>query len=230
MTELNVEKREILGKKVKNLRSDGLIPAELYGYGVENTHISVPLDKFKDVYSESGANAVVDMILDGTTHKVLIHDVQVHPISQEFLNVDFYQVNMKEKVTAHVPLEFVGESSAVKDEGGVLVKVMDEIEVEALPTDLPHNIEVDISSLTELDTSISVSDLIKSELFSYISEPEAVVVSVSTPREEVEEEPVDELTPEDVIVEGEEKKEDGEGEDGEEKIPGNEENQTDAKT
>ncbi len=229
MPELIVEKRDILGKKVKTLRENGLVPAELYGYEVENLHISVPINTFIDIYREAGEHAIVDVVVDGKTHKVLIHNVQKHPISEELLNIDFYQVNMKEKVTAHVPLEFIGESSAVKDEGGVLYTVIDEIEVEALPTNLPNKITVDISSLTELDTSITVGDLPKEDTFTYVPEPEAAVVSVSTPREEVEEEPTDELSPEDVVVEGEKKEADGEEDDGGGKT-GNEENQTDGKT
>lgn len=218
MSELIAQKREILGRKVKTLRADGFVPAELYGYGVENTHLSVPLADFKSIYAEAGQNAIVDVVVDGEAHKVLVQDVHVHPISQEILNVDFYQVNMKEKVTTSIPLEFVGESPAVNDLSGVLVKVMDEVEVEALPSELPHNIEVDLSKLTELDTSLTVADLPKSGKYEYISEPEAAIVTVSTQREE-EEEPEEEISVEDVVVEGEEEQEES----------GNEENQTDDK-
>lgn len=213
MSELIAEKREILGSKVAGLRADGFIPAELYGYGVDNTHLSVPVDKFTEIYGEAGSSTIVDVVVDGKKHKVLIHDVQVHPISREVLNVDFYQVNMKEKVKTHVPLEFINESPAVNDLNGVFLTIMDEVEVEALPSELPHNIEVDISVLVELDTSLSIGDLPKSDKYEYTAEPEAAVVSVSTPRlaEEEPEEEEEEGSVEDVVSETDEKAEAREG-------------------
>ena len=221
MSELVVEKREILGGKVKSLREKGFIPAELYGYGVENTHLSVPKASFADIYEEAGSNSIVDLMLSGERHKVLIHDVHMHPITREVLNIDFYKVNMREKITTQIPLEFVGESTAVSELGGVLLTVRDEVEVEALPTDLPQSIEVDLSKLVELDTSLTVADLPKSSDYEYVSELEAAVVTVSTPREEEEEEPTEEMSVEDVVVEGEDKEKEGES--------GSEENQNDDK-
>lgn len=211
MDTLTAHKRDVFGKRTQNLRGEGFIPGELYGHGIQNVHVAVPADAFHKVFREAGEHLIVTMDINGDKHPVLIHDVQVDPITDEVLSVDFYEVKMDEKVTAHVPLEFVGESPAVESLGGVLVKVMDEIEVEALPADLPHGIEVDISALTEFDKSIHVGDLPRTEKFEFTADPDAVVVNVSAPREEEEVE--EEITPEDVIVEGE-KKRAGETEEG----------------
>lgn len=205
MAELKVYKRDIFGRRTQQLRDKGLIPAELYGHGVENIHLAVPADQFQRVYEEAGEHSIVNVDVDGDVRPVLIHDVAWDPIADAVLSVDFYQVRMDEKVTAHVPLELVGVSPAVENLGGTLIQVMDEIEVEALPSDLPHKIEVDISKLTELEESIYVRDLPKTDKFEFVAEPDTAVVSVSAPREE-EEETEGEIAPEDVIVEGEEKK------------------------
>ncbi len=212
MKELKVRKRDILGSKTRKLRSDGLIPAELYGHGIENIHLSVPIDAFSKVYKEAGTHSIVTVDVEGDKRNALVNGVQIDPVSQEVLSIDFHQIRMDEKVRAHIPLEFEGEPPAV-EAGGVLVKSMDEIEVEALPADLPHSVVVDLSGLTEFDQSIYVKDLPKSGKFEFTMEPDNAVVSVSAPREEEKEEaPEGEISPEDVVVEGEEKRPEKEGE------------------
>jgi len=221
MAELVAQKREILGRKVKYLRADGIIPAELYGKGKENIHLSVSSDVFHSIYKEAGEHAIVNVAIEGgKTIPVLINDVSKDPITGDILSVDFYQVRMDEKTRAHVPIVFEGESLAANDLGGVLVKTMKEVEVEALPADIPDSIVVDLTSLTKLDTSIYIKDLLKSDSYSLTADADAAVVSVSSPREE-EEEPVAELTPEDVVVEGEEKRADKQ-DDSEEQATGDE--------
>jgi len=206
MAELVAQKREILGRKTKHLRKKGLIPAELYGQGVENVHLSIPADAFSNVYKDVGEHAIVNVVIEGGgSSPVLINDVQIDPVSEEILSVDLHQVKMDEKVATHVPIDFEGESPAVRDLDGVLVKVLDELEVEALPAEIPSSIVVDLSKLTELDQSIYVKDLPKSDSYEITADPETVIASVSEQREE-EEEPIEELSPEDVIVEGEEKR------------------------
>jgi len=227
MAEIQAQKREILGKKVKHLREKGLIPAELYGHGRENIHLSIPADIFHDVYEDAGEHAVVNLTIDKKSIPVLINSVQRHPITQEVLAVDLYQVKMDEKVTTHVPLKFDGVSPAADDLGGVLVQTMNEIEIEAFPGDIPDGIMVDLSSLRELDTSIYVKDLSVEGNYSFTVEPDTVVASVSTPREE-EEEPAEELTPEDVVVEGEEKQDEETG--GESKQPADNESKQEDNT
>ena len=206
MAELEAQKRELLGRKAKRLREDGLVLAELYGRGVGNVHLSIPIGVFNSVYKEAGEHSIVNVVIDKKeSHPVLIHDVQMDPMTNSILSVDLYEVKMDEKVTTHVPINFEGESPAVRDLDGVLVKVMDELEVEALPANIPQSITVDLSSLVELNQSVYVRDLKTSDSYTITTDGGAVIVSVSEQREE-EEEPVAELTPEDVIVEGEEKR------------------------
>ncbi len=188
MITLKAEKREVFGKKTKNLRRQGLIPAELYGRGVENLHLSVPVKDFVRAYKEAGEHSILHIEVEGKSHPVLIHSVQESQLKPEILVIDFHEVRMDEKVKAHVPLEFEGEPPAVKEKEGILVKSMDEIEVEALPTDLPHSIKIDLSGLTEFDQSIYVKDLPKSGKYEYVVPGDTVVASVMPPKEEEVEE------------------------------------------
>lgn len=223
MAELVAQKRDILGRKTKHLRKKGLIPAELYGHGIENVHLSVRKDAFVDVYKDAGEHAIVNVVIEGDkTRPVLINEVQIDSVSDEILSVDLHQVRMDEKVTTHVPIEYVGLSPAVEEKEGILVKVMDEIEVEALPADIPPSIVIDISQFTEIDQSIYIKDLPESDKYKIVADPDSVVASVSEQREE-EEEPTEELSPEDVVVEGEEKRAKEEGKESQDG-PGDEQN------
>ena len=205
MAELKAQKREVFGKKTKRLREEGFIPAELYGRGIDNVHLSVPVGEFASVYKDAGEHSIVNVVIEkGDSRSVLIHDVEKDSITDAVLSIDFYQVRMDEKVTTHVPIVFEGESPAVRDLDGILVKVMDELEVEALPAEIPQSIVVDLSKLTELNQSIYVRDLAAPGSYTIMADGEAVIASVSEQR--VEEEPIVELTPEDVVVEGEEKR------------------------
>ena len=190
MITLTAQKREVFGKKVKKLRQEGMIPAELYGRGVPNIHLSIPAKEFAKAYKEAGEHSVLYIEVDGQSHPVLVHDVHESSIKPEVLAIDFHEIRMDEKVKAHVPLLFQGEPPAVKELEGILIKNMDEIEVEALPADLPHTIAVDLTGLKELDESIYVKNLPKSDKFEYVIDAETVVVSVTAPKEEeVEEAP-----------------------------------------
>ncbi len=157
--ELAARKRSEAGKSAKSLRAEGLIPAELYGRGIENMHLVVEEAEFRKVFRAAGENTVIDLLVDGEKRKVLIHDVQRHYLKGTILHVDFYQIREDEKVTARVPLKFQGESPAVKEKGAVLNKAMTEVEVRALPGDLPKEINVDLAVLDELDKSIYIRDL-----------------------------------------------------------------------
>lgn len=205
MLELEVQKREILGKKVKSLRREGFIPAELYGHGVENLHLSVREKDFNKIYKEAGQNTVVNVKIGGLGKPTVIHDVEYHPLTGKVMSVDFHEVKMDEPLKIPVPIEMVGESPAVRDFHGILVKAMDEIEVEALPADIPSEIKVDISRLTELNQSIYVKDLPVTGKYKFLVDPQTVVVTVSEPVPE-EVAPVEEIKPEEVVVEGEEKR------------------------
>lgn len=210
--ELQVQQRKIFGKQVKSLREDGLIPAELYGHGLENIHLSVPAKDFSKLFKEAGESTIINLVLSNAEGlnlenkklPVLIHDVSIDPLSDKIIHIDFYQVRMDKKITTSVPLEFIGEAPAVKEKEGVLVKAVQEIEVEALPADLPRNIEVDLSRLSDIGMNIHVKDLEIDKKVKVLADPETVVAIVTEPaKEEVVEKPI---TVEEVKVEGEEKK------------------------
>lgn len=185
---LKAQEREILGKKVKKLREQGLVPAEVYGRGFDNIHLSVPMKEFNDVLKEAGESTVVNLLIADKQKPVLIHNIQKHPVTDEVLAVDFYQVHLDEKTEVAVSVEMVGESPAVKEKDGVLLQILNEVTVEALPNSIPRSIEVDISGLEEIDQAIHVSDLKVEKDVKILNEPEAVVVTIQAKMTEEEEE------------------------------------------
>ncbi len=201
--ELTVQKREILGRKIKSLRRDGLIPAELYGHGFKNVHLSVSAKDFSKVFKEAGESTIINLIVENSKLPVLVHDVGFNSLNDEIDHIDFYAVRMDEKITATVPLEFVGEAPAVKEKGGVLIKAVKEIELETLPADLPRSIAVDIAPLSDIGSVIRVGDLKIGSKIKLLVDLETVVASII---EQAAEEAAPEVKIEDVKVEGEEKK------------------------
>jgi large subunit ribosomal protein L25 len=179
--------RTALGRGAKAVRKQKLLPAVMYGHGVESRPVSVSVSAFKKVYSEVGSSALIDVNVDGAKAvKVIIKDVQVDPITMEPLHADLHQVNMAEEMTAHVPLEFTGESDAVKVLNGTLMKVMDDVEVECLPTDLPPEILVDLSVLKTFDDAITVKDLKLPPNVKVTNDPENTIAFVEAPLTEEE--------------------------------------------
>jgi large subunit ribosomal protein L25 len=158
---LKVEKRKVSGRKVNKLRQEGILPANIYGKKVKSQAVKLDLKSFLPVYQEVGETGVVELQLKGETkiRPVLIHNIQLDPVSDRPLHADFYQVSLKEKVTTEIPIELVGESLAVKDKIGVLIQPLMEVEVEALPTDLPDKFEVNIGQLEKIDDVFTVADL-----------------------------------------------------------------------
>lgn len=203
MSELTAQKREILGKGMRALRKQGLIPAELYGRETENQHLSLDEKEFGRVYKEAGENSVITLLVNGKKVPVIINDVIHDNLAGRVIHADFHAVKMDEKIEANIPLEFTGESMAVKS-GGVLVKSMKEIAVEAFPQDLPHSIEVDLNKLEEVHQNIYVKDLKISDKVKILTDLETVIATVHEARKEEEAAPV--VSVEDVKVEGEEKK------------------------
>jgi len=187
------------------LRESGFIPAEFYARGVDNMHLSVPVKEFNKIFKEAGESTIVKLIVDGKKINVLIHDVQKNPLNDTISHIDFYGVRMDEKIRVHIPLSFIGESPAIK-EGGVLIKAIHELEVEALPADLPHHIEIDLMKLANIGDSISVKDINLRKGVKVLVDDETVVATVVKPKVE-EEVVVGPTSVEDVKVESEEKKE-----------------------
>ena len=185
--ELTVQKREKLGRGVKDLRKQGLVPAVLYGKGLGNLNLSVPKKEFNKVFKVAGENTIVNVMLDNKKYPVLIQDVSYHPVTDEVLSADLYQVRMDEKLKVNVPVEFVGVAPAVKEKNGLLVKALQELEVEALPADIPHEFKVDVSKLVEIGQSIYVKDLSIPSGVKVLVNPETVVATVTAKITEEEE-------------------------------------------
>lgn len=171
--------RTVVGRKVKKLRKDGFIPANIYGKKVKSQSVQVLEKEFNAVYTKAGETGLVELLLDKQVHPVLIHNVSYHPVTHATLHVDFFQVDLKEKVTTKVPLAFRGESPAIKDKLGVLLHILSEVEIEALPTDLPDKLEVDISGLKQVGDTLKVSDLKVSEKIRILSDPILELVKVA---------------------------------------------------
>ncbi len=187
--QLKTEQRDINTRTAKAVQRAGLIPAELYGHKVQNVHLSVDQIEFEKVLRKAGESTIIELQLpDGGSRNVLIQDVERHYLSSQPIHVDFYEVKMTEKLTANIPLEFIGESHAVKALGGTLVKVLNEVTVECLPADLPPVIEVNIESLKTFDAQITVADLNVSAKVEIKAEAEEVVATVQPPRDMAAEE------------------------------------------
>ncbi|MBI4062304.1 50S ribosomal protein L25 [Candidatus Gottesmanbacteria bacterium] len=156
---LTAQTRQILGRKVKQLRKRGEIPATVYGKNVKSVSISVSGDAFEKVYKQTGETGLIELTLGSHVRPVLINSVQRHPVNRDILHVEFRHVDLKEKVKTNVPLALVGEAKAVTDKIGVLLTILDSVEVEALPTNLPENIKLDVSGLAQVNDEFKVKDL-----------------------------------------------------------------------
>jgi large subunit ribosomal protein L25 len=176
---IKAEKREILGRKVNKLRKEGKIPANLYGKKIKSESIQVKQDEFKKIWEEVGETTLLKVDVEGKIHPVLIHNVQIHPLTREFLHIDFHEVSLTEKTTAKIPVELEGESPAVKQSLGVLLQTLSELEVEALPADLPEKLTIDISGLAEVDNQVVVGDIkIDSDKIKILVDPAEVVAKI----------------------------------------------------
>lgn len=158
---LEVEKRKIVGRKVKKIRREGILPANIFGKKVKSLAIQLLMKDFLPVYQKVGETGVVELKVkdEEKVRPALIHNVQLDPISDQPLHTDFYQVDLKEKITTNIPVELIGEAPAVEQKIGILIQPLDEVEVEALPTELPEKFIIDISSLKEVNNAITVADL-----------------------------------------------------------------------
>ncbi len=174
-------------RSVKGLRRSGFVPAVLYGRDVPAVSIAVKYSALEKVLKDVGENSLLELELEGDqTRPVIIHDVQTDPVHDQPIHADFLQVRLDQKIKAEVPLVFVGEAAAVKELDGVLVKSLQHIEIEALPQNLPHNIEVDISSLKTFDDHIEVAGVRVPVGVKVLSPAEQIVASVVPPRSEAE--------------------------------------------
>jgi large subunit ribosomal protein L25 len=190
MLSLTIQTRD-LKLTPEKVRATGALPAVFYGPKEASTAISINAKEFGKVWKKAGESSVI-ILKDavGTEHEALIHEVDIHPLSGEPRHADFYVIEKGKKVEVSVPLVFSGVSSAVKDKAGILVKVHREIEIEAAPRDLPHDITVDISKLVELTDVIKAGDLTLPKGVELKISADEVVASIAVAKEEVEEAPV----------------------------------------
>lgn len=200
-SELKAQSREDVGKKLKSLRQKGIIPAVVYGSGHKPISIQVDYKEFGKIFEQAGESTLIKLRVGNEVKNVLIHDIAKDPVSGRFIHVDFYHVRMDKAIKAEVPLIFTGEAPAVKALEGVLIKNITEVEVEALPKDLPHEIKIDISGLDSFDKHIRAKDLILPSGVKIDLDPDEVIVSVMPPRAEeevkaAEEKPAEVVEPE----------------------------------
>ena len=182
---LKADTRKTLGRKVKNLRKDGILPGNISGKKIKSESVQVILKDFEKVYKEVGETGLLTLEIGKEEKPVLIHNLQVNPVSDAPVHVDFLQVDLKEKVEAEVPVELTGESPAEKQALGTVVQYLNEIKVEALPMDLPEKFIVDTSELAEVDQAILVKDLKADRAKVDIKTgPDEIVVKVEPPQKE----------------------------------------------
>ncbi|TAK94850.1 50S ribosomal protein L25 [Patescibacteria group bacterium] len=182
---LAAQSRDKSSPLVRAMRKAGRIPAVIYGNKIESISLDVSALDFKKVFTKAGESTVITVDVDGgKSVNAIIQDVQLDPLSGAVSHIDFFQVRMDEKIEATIPLEFVGESKAIKEMGGVLVKSIDEIEVSCLPADLPHAIEVNLAAINNFDDHIKVKDLAISDKVKVLTDIETVVALVEAPRTE----------------------------------------------
>jgi len=158
---LTAKTRKIVGRKVKNLRQQGLIPANIYGKKTKSLAVSLEKKEFEKVFKQAGETGIVKLTVEEEKEErpILIQNVQLDPLSDEPLHVDFRQIILTEKILAKIPVELSGKSPAAEQKLGILIQTVSEIEVEALPTDLPDKFEVDISRLEKVGDEVKTSDL-----------------------------------------------------------------------
>ncbi len=203
---LKVAPRSVTGKKVAQLRRAGQTPANVYGRRLDSTSVQVETAELTHLLRAMGRNALVALSIEGEAapRTVMVREVARNPLNGNVVHVDFYQVNMTEKMKADVPVVLTGTSEAVLTYGGVLLQMVDVIHVEALPSDLPSEFIVDVSVMTQLDQAVHVRDLhLDTEKVSILSDPDIVLARVAAPRLATEEEEAAAAAPAEEGAEGE---------------------------
>jgi large subunit ribosomal protein L25 len=192
------------GKALARFRKEGRIPAVMYGHGTEPQMLWLDFLAFSKLYAKAGESSILSIVPEGgKAANVIIHDVQLDAMTHRFSHVDFFQVRMDEKLETHVPLEFVGEAPAVRENGGILVKPLEELHISCLPKDLPHSITVDISVLATFDDQIQVKDIKVPAGVEVLIEEGSMVAFVEAPRTDAQMAALDEKPEGDVTkVEG----------------------------
>lgn len=188
--ELKAAKREVLGKKVRFLRRQGITPTHLFGHGIDSMALQCDAAELQQVLARAGKTRLVNLKIakERKTRTIIIREVQAEPRTGKSLHVDFYQVQMAEQVKMEVPIALIGEAPALKSKENMLAQELNTLSIECLPAEIPASIELDITSLTESDQALRVKDLELDEGISILNEPEQIVARISTrPVERIEE-------------------------------------------
>jgi large subunit ribosomal protein L25 len=187
--QIKASARQPLGKRSRRLLREGKLPAIVYGHNTQATAITLDKLEFQKVFVKSGRTHLVDLAIDGRTDKVLVREIQFHPRRLGPIHVDFYQVNLQEKIEVEVPVHLNGESAAVKRGDADILQPLHSVRVECLPSDIPEAFDVDITPLEEIDMELRVSDLKVPQGVTVLDEPEQLVIKIVPKRElKVEEE------------------------------------------
>ncbi len=201
---LAAESREVLGKKVAALRRAGRLPAVVFGHGKPSVPVTVDSHDFELLRRRIAGSTLVDLSVDGKkAHPVLIHDVQVSPVTRKMLHAELFLVKMTEEITMDIPVVTTGEAPAVRDHGGTLLHLVESVKVKALPANLPERFEVPVESLVDFEGSIHVRDLAVPADVTVLTDPDEMIVRVQAPRVEAVEVPVEAEGAEGAAVEAE---------------------------
>ncbi len=199
--QLNASLRDLTGKHARRLYREGKLPAVVYGHNAKPTALTLDRLEFQKVFVKSGRTHLVDLHIDGKAEKVLVREIQTHPRRLGPIHVDFYQVDLEEKIRVEVPIRLTGESAAVKRGDADILQPIHELEVECLPTDIPEGFDVDISALADIEDELRVSEIAVPEGVTVLADADELVVKIVPKREmRVEEGPIAEAA---VAVEGE---------------------------
>ncbi len=190
--ELQVAKRDTLGKKVRFLRRQGITPVHVFGHGIESATLQADTAKLKRGLARAGRTGLISLTMAGEKNprRVIVRETQVEPRTGELLHVDFYQVRMDEKLNVEVPLVLIGEAPALKSKENTLAQTLNTLSIESFPDKIPARIQLDISSLLEADQTLRVKDLVLGEDITILNDPEVVLARISTRKAEKVEEVV----------------------------------------
>ena len=187
--QLKASVRDLLGKSSRRLHGEGKLAAVVYGHNATPTPLVLDRLEFQKVFAKSGRTHLVDLVVDDKAETVLVREIQTHPRRLGPIHVDFYQVNLEEKITVEVPVHLVGESAAVKRGDADILQPIHSLRVECLPSDIPESLEVDLSPLEEIESELRISDIKVPKGVTVLIDPEELVVKIIKKREmKVEEE------------------------------------------
>ncbi|HEY40513.1 MAG TPA: 50S ribosomal protein L25 [Dehalococcoidia bacterium] len=189
--ELQATKRDILGKKVRFLRRQGITPVHVFGHGIESLALQCDTVNLQRVLALTGQTRIINLNIDGekTPRTVMVRETQQNILKGDLLHVDFYQVKMTEVIDVDVPIVLVGEAPALRNKENMLSQELNELSIQCLPANIPNSIEIDVTSLAEPDQAIRVSDIVPGKGVTILNDPEVMVARITVQREIVEEVP-----------------------------------------